>query len=211
VVNALYRLGAEVLYEENAFVHVSGHASQEDLKLMFNLTRPRYFIPVHGEYRHLLGHARLAESVGITSDRVFLIEDGMGVEVSPTEARAAGPFPAGRVLVDGKSVGDIGAVVLRDRQLLAEDGLVAVSIAVDRHGTVVAGPEIASRGFVYVKENEPLFEEMKKVVLAALAERDPDAPSDRELIGATIRSAVRHFNNQRFRRRPVVLPIVLEV
>jgi ribonuclease J len=211
VVNALYRLGAEVLYEENAFVHVSGHASQEDLKLMFNLTRPRYFIPVHGEYRHLLGHARLAESVGITSDRVFLIEDGMGVEVSPTEARAAGPFPAGRVLVDGKSVGDIGAVVLRDRQLLAEDGLVAVSIAVDRHGTVVAGPEIASRGFVYVKENEPLFEEMKKVVLAALAERDPDAPSDRELIGATVRSAVRHFINQRLRRRPVVLPLVLEV
>jgi ribonuclease J len=211
VVNALYRLGAEVLYEDNAFVHVSGHASQEDLKLMFNLTRPRYFIPVHGEYRHLLGHARLAESVGITPDRVFLIEDGMGVEVSPTEGKVAGRFPAGRVLVDGKSVGDIGAVVLRDRQLLAEDGLVAVSLAVDRHGAVVAGPEIASRGFVYVKENEPLLEEMKKVVLAALAERDPDAPCDRELIGATVRSAVRHFVNQRFRRRPVVLPIVLEV
>jgi ribonuclease J len=211
VVNSLYRLGAEVLYEDNAFVHVSGHASQEDLKLMFSLTRPRYFIPVHGEYRHLLGHARLAESVGITPDRVFLIEDGTGVEVSPNEARVVGPFPAGRVLVDGKSVGDIGAVVLRDRQLLAEDGLVAVSLAVDRHGAVVAGPEIASRGFVYVKENEPLLEEMKKVVLAALAERDPDAPSDRELIGATVRSAVRHFVNQRFRRRPVVLPIVLEV
>ncbi len=211
VVNALYRLGAEVLYEDNAFVHVSGHASQEDLKLMFNLTRPRYFIPVHGEYRHLLGHARLAESVGITPDRVFLIEDGMGVEFSPTAARVAGRFPAGRVLVDGKSVGDIGAVVLRDRQLLAEDGLVAVSLAVDRHGAVVAGPEIASRGFVYVKENEPLLEEMKKVVLAALAERDPDLPSDRELIGATVRSAVRHFTNQRFRRRPVVLPIILEV
>ena len=211
VVNALYRLGAEVLYEDNAFVHVSGHASQEDLKLMFNLTRPRYFIPVHGEYRHLLGHARLAESVGITSDRVFLIEDGMGVEISANEARVVGRFPAGRVLVDGKSVGDVGAVVLRDRQLLAEDGLVAVSLAVDRHGAVVAGPEIASRGFVYVKENEALLEEMKKVVLAALAERDPDAPSDRELIGATVRSAVRHFVNQRFRRRPVVLPIVLEV
>ena len=211
VVNALYRLGAEVLYEDNAFVHVSGHASQEDLKLMFNLTRPRYFIPVHGEYRHLLGHARLAESVGITPDRVFLIEDGMGVEISANEARVVGRFPAGRVLVDGKSVGDIGAVVLRDRQLLAEDGLVAVSLAVNRHGAVVAGPEIASRGFVYVKENEALLEEMKKVVLAALAERDPDAPSDRELIGATVRSAVRHFVNQRFRRRPVVLPIVLEV
>ena len=211
VVNALYRLGAEVLYEDNAFVHVSGHASQEDLKRMFDLTRPRYFIPVHGEYRHLLAHARLAESVGIGPDRVFLIEDGMGVEASKTTARLVGRFPAGRVLVDGKSVGDIGAVVLRDRQLLAEDGLVAVSLAVDRHGVVVAGPEIASRGFVYVKENEPLLEELKKAVLAALAERDPDAPWDRDLVGATVRSAVRHFINQRFRRKPVVLPIILEV
>ena len=211
VVNALYRLGAEVLYEDNAFVHVSGHASQEDLKLMFNLTRPRYFIPVHGEYRHLLAHARLAESVGIGPDRVFLIEDGMGVEVSKATARLVGRFPAGRVLVDGKSVGDIGAVVLRDRQLLAEDGLVAVSLAVDRDGLVVAGPEIASRGFVYVKESEPLLEELKKAVLAALAERDPDAPWERDLVGATVRSAVRHFINQRFRRKPVVLLIILEV
>ena len=211
VVNALYRLGAEVLYEDNAFVHVSGHASQEDLKLMFNLTRPRYFIPVHGEYRHLLAHARLAESVGIGPDRVFLIEDGTGVEVSKATARLVGRFPAGRVLVDGKSVGDIGAVVLRDRQLLAEDGLVAVSLAVDRDGVVVAGPEIASRGFVYVKESEPLLEELKKAVLAALAERDPDAPWERDLVGATVRSAVRHFINQRFRRKPVVLPIILEV
>src|SRR4030095_10765281 len=129
VVNSLYRLGAEVLYEDNAFVHVSGHASQEDLKMMFNLTRPRYFIPVHGEYRHLLSHARLAESVGIAHDRVFLIEDGIGIEASKAEARVVGPFPAGRILVDGKSVGDIGAVVLRDRQLLAEDGPIAVSLA----------------------------------------------------------------------------------
>ena len=211
VVNALYRLGAEVLYEDNAFVHVSGHASQEDLKMMFNLTRPRYFVPVHGEYRHLLSHARLAQSVGIDADRVFLIEDGMGVELSKSEARVVGRFPAGRILVDGKSVGDIGAVVLRDRQLLAEDGLIAVSVAVARDGAVVAGPEIASRGFVYVKENEPLLEELKKAVLAALAERDPDAPFDRDITSATVRMAVRQFVNQRFRRRPVVLPIILEV
>jgi ribonuclease J len=211
VINALYRRGAEVLYEDNAFVHVSGHASQEDLKLMLSLTRPRYFVPVHGEYRHLLGHARLAESVGITPDRVFLIEDGMGVEVSKSEARLAGRFPAGRVLVDGKSVGDIGPVVIRDRQLLAEDGLIAVSLAVGRDGAVLAGPEIATRGFVYVKENEPLLEELKKAVLAALAERGPDAPFDREMLSATVRMAVRQFVNQRFRRRPVVLPIILEV
>jgi ribonuclease J len=211
VVNSLYRLGAEVLYEDNAFVHVSGHASQEDLKMMFNLTRPRYFIPVHGEYRHLLSHARLAESVGIAHDRVFLIEDGTGVEASKTAARAVGPFPAGRVLVDGKSVGDIGAVVLRDRQLLAEDGLIAVSLAVGRDGTVLTGPEIASRGFVYVKENELLLEELKKAVLAALAERDPDVPYDREIVGATVRLAVRQLVTQRLLRRPVVLPIILEV
>jgi ribonuclease J len=115
------------------------------------------------------------------------------------------------VLVDGKSVGDVGAVVLRDRQLLAEDGLIAVSIAVGRDGALLAGPEIASRGFVYVKENEPLLEEMKKAVAAALAERGPDVPFDREAMSATVRTAVRQFVNQRFRRRPVVLPIILEV
>ncbi len=211
VVNALYRLGAEVLYEDNAFVHVSGHASQEDLKLMLNLTRPRYFIPVHGEYRHLLGHARLAASVGIPSDRVFLIEDGTGLEMTKTSARVVGKFPAGRVLVDGKSVGEIGAVVLRDRQLLAEDGLVAVSVAVDTRGAVVAGPEIASRGFVYVKENEPLLEELKATVLAALAESEPGAAFDRDVVAARVRTAVRQLINQRFRRKPVVLPIILEV
>ncbi|MBI1962688.1 MAG: ribonuclease J, partial [Candidatus Rokubacteria bacterium] len=173
VVNALYRLGAEVLYEDNAFVHVSGHASQEDLKRMLTLTRPLNFIPVHGEYRHLLGHARLAAGVGLPADRIFLIEDGTGLEVTKTAARVVGKFPAGRVLVDGKSVGDIGAVVLRDRQLLAEDGLVAVSLVVDARGAVVAGPEIASRGFVYVKENEPLLEELKAAVLAALAAAEP--------------------------------------
>ncbi|MGH7276007.1 MAG: ribonuclease J [Candidatus Rokuibacteriota bacterium] len=210
VVNSLYRLGAEVLYEDNAFVHVSGHASQEDLKLMLNLTRPRYFIPVHGEYRHLLGHARLAGSVGLTPDRVFLIEDGVGLEVTKTSARVVGGFPAGRVLVDGKSVGDIGAVVLRDRQLLAEDGLIAVALAVDKTGAVVAGPEIASRGFVYVKDNEPLLEELRAAVLAALAPGDTEAAFDRDVVAARVRAAVRQFVNQRFRRKPVVLPIILE-
>ncbi|MBI4637482.1 MAG: ribonuclease J, partial [Candidatus Rokubacteria bacterium] len=211
VVNALYRLGAEVLYEANAFVHVSGHASQEDLKLMLNLTRPRYFIPVHGEYRHLLGHARLAESVGIPADRVFLIEDGTGLEVTKTAARVVGRFPAGRVLVDGKSVGDVGAVVLRDRQLLAEDGFVAIAVTVDRGGKIVAGPEIASRGVVYVKENEPLIEELKGVVLAALAASQPEGALDREALAARVRAAVRHWVNQRFQRKPVVLPMILEV
>jgi ribonuclease J len=211
VVNALLRRGAEVLYDDNAFVHVSGHASQEDLKLMLNLTRPRYFIPVHGEYRHLLGHARLAERVGVAPDRVFLVEDGTGVEVTKTAARVVGRYPTGRVLVDGKGVGDIGAVVLRDRQILAQDGLVSVSLVIDRAGAVLAGPEIASRGFVYVKENEALLGELRATVLGALAARDPAAPADREAIGALVRTAVRHFINQRFQRKPIVLPVILEV
>ena len=211
VINALYRLGAEVLWEDNAFVHVSGHASQEDLKRMLALTRPRYFIPVHGEYRHLLGHARLAEAAGVPPDRVFLIEDGMGVEVTKRSAAVVGRFPAGRVLVDGKGIGDIGAVVLRDRQLLAEDGLVAVAVAVDGTGAVVGGPDIASRGFVYVKENEPLLEELRAAVLAALTEGEAEATRDREVLAARVRVSVRHFISQRFRRKPVVLPIILEV
>jgi len=131
--------------------------------------------------------------------------------VTKTTARVVGRFPAGRVLVDGRSVGDIGAVVLRDRQLLAEDGLVAVSIAVDGHGEVVAGPEIASRGFVHVKDNEPLLDELKAAVTAALAEVEPGAARDRDALAARVRATVRRFINQRFRRKPVVLPIVLQV
>ncbi|HEY7365719.1 MAG TPA: ribonuclease J [Methylomirabilota bacterium] len=211
VVNALLRLGAEVLYEDNAFVHVSGHASQEDLKQMLNLTRPRYFVPVHGEYRHLLGHARLAEDLGLGPDRVFLIEDGMGLEMTKTAARVVGRYPVGRVLVDGKGVGDIGAVVLRDRQLLAQDGLVTVGLVVGRDGALRAGPEIASRGVVYVKESEPLLEELRAAIVAALAGREPAAAIDREAIAGLVRVTVRSFINQRFQRKPVVLPVILEV
>jgi ribonuclease J len=211
VINALYRRGAEVLYEDNAFVHVSGHASQEDLKRMMALTRPRYFVPVHGEYRHLLGHARLAARAGIPTEHVFLIEDGAGLEVTPTSARVIDGIPAGRVLVDGKGVGDVGAVVLRDRQILNEDGVIAVSLAVDAKGALVAGPEIATRGVIYVKESEALLEALRAAVIAALGERAADEPWDRESLGARVRTAVRQFVNQRFQRKPVVLPMILEV
>jgi ribonuclease J len=210
-INALYRLGAEVLYEDNAFVHVSGHASQEDLKLMLNLTRPRYFVPVHGEYRHLLGHARLAASVGLPPERIFLIEDGQALEATASAATVLDGIPAGRVLVDGKGVGDVGAVVLRDREMLAEDGVIAVSLGVDAKGAVVAGPEIASRGVFYMKESEALVEALRAAVLTALAEHAGDEPWDREAIGARVRTAVRQFVNQRFQRKPVVLPMILEV
>jgi ribonuclease J len=211
VINALYRRGAEVLYDDNAFVHVSGHASQEDLKRMLALTRPRYFVPVHGEYRHLLGHARLAASAGLPPERIFLIEDGAGLEATPTSARVVDGFPAGRVLVDGKGIGDVGAVVLRDRQILNEEGVIAVSLAVDAKGALVAGPEIATRGVIYVKENEALLEALRAAVIAALGERTLEEPWDREAIGARVRTTVRQFVNQRFQRKPVVLPMIVEV
>jgi ribonuclease J len=190
---------------------VSGHASQEDLKLMLNLTRPRYFVPVHGEYRHLLGHARLAASVGLPPERIFLIEDGQALEATASAATVLDGIPAGRVLVDGKGVGDVGAVVLRDREMLAEDGVIAVSLGVDAKGAVVAGPEIASRGVFYMKESEALVEALRAAVLTALAEHAGDEPWDREAIGARVRTAVRQFVNQRFQRKPVVLPMILEV
>lgn len=209
VINALYRLGAEVLYEHNAFVHVSGHASQDDLKLMLNLTRPRYFIPVHGEYRHLLGHARLAQSVGLAPDAVFLIEDGGGVEMTKSQARAFSGVPTGRVLVDGKGIGDIGSAVLRDRQILAQDGVIAVSIAVNAQGALVRGPEFASRGVVYVRESETVFDDLRAAVVRAVAEAQGES-ADRDAIAVSVRTAVRRLVNQRFHRKPIVLPLVLE-
>ena len=210
IINGLYRRGAEVLYEDNAFVHVSGHASQEDLKLMLKLTRPRYFVPVHGEYRHLLGHARLAAEVGLTPDRVFLMEDGAALEVTKSAATVVTGIPAARVLVDGTGVGDVGPVVLRDRELLAEEGIVAIAIVVDRAGAVVAGPTIASRGVVYVKENEALLDEMRAAIAQAVAEMGPGERRDRELLSDRLRFAARRFVTQRFQRKPVILPMILE-
>jgi ribonuclease J len=211
-INALLRRGAEVLWEDVAMVHVSGHASQEDLKHMLALTRPQYFVPVHGEYRHLLQHARLAAAAGIPAERIFVLEDGLGLELSRSGGRVLGPYPAGRVLVDGKGVGDVGPVVLRDRELLAEAGMLVVALTVDGvTGAIVAGPEIASRGFVYMKEADELMDEVKAAVREALLQRQEPEVIDRELIGATVRSAARRFINQRFGRKPVVLPVVLTV
>jgi ribonuclease J len=166
---------------------------------------------VHGEYRHLLGHARLAASTGLPPERIFLVENGSGLEVTSSGARTVTGIPAGRVLVDGKGIGDVGAVVLRDRQILSEDGVIAVSLAVDGKGALVAGPEIASRGVVYVRESEALLDALRAAVIAALAERSADEPWDRDAIATRVRTAVRQFINQRFQRKPVVFPMVLQV
>ena len=210
IINGLYRRGAEVLYEDNAFVHVSGHASQEDLKEMMALTRPKYLLPVHGEYRHLRGHARLAAEMGLGPDRVFIIEDGAAIELTPSTARVVTGIPAGKILVDGTGIGDVGPVVLRDRELLADDGIVAVAIVLDRNGAVLAGPSVSTRGVVYVKENEALLDELRVAVGQAVAEMDVAQRRDREALSGRIRLSVRQFVNQRFQRKPVILPMILE-
>jgi ribonuclease J len=211
LVNQLLRLGAEVLWEPIAFVHVSGHAAQEELKLLLNLIRPAFFIPVHGEYRHLLAHARLAGEVGIPRERAFVIEDGQGVEFTKTAARMLPGIPVGRVLVDGKGIGDVGAVVLRDRELLAQDGMVVVAVTVDRGtGEIIAGPEIASRGWVYERESEAVLEEAKTVLREALAEKAGETPMARDVLQSVLRGTLRRFINQRYDRKPIVLPIILE-
>jgi ribonuclease J len=210
VIDSLHRAGAEVVHDRTSPVHVSGHASQEELKFVLNLVSPEWFVPVHGEYRHLLGHARLAGTVGLDPERIFVVEDGTGIEVTPTTARIVPGYPTGRVLVDGKGIGDIGAVVLRDRQILAEDGVIAVAVTFD-HGTLVAGPDVASRGVVYVRENEAFLDDIRAAVRNALAERDRDDAWERDAIVARIRTAVRQLVNQRVQRKPIVLPIILEV
>jgi ribonuclease J len=211
VVNQLLRLGAEVLWEPVAFVHVSGHAARDELRLALTLVRPQFFIPVHGEYRHLLAHSRLAQEVGVPADRVFVIEDGQGVEFTKTAGRVLQRFPVGRVLVDGKGIGDVGAVVLRDRQLLAQDGMVVVAVTVDRGtGEIIAGPEIASRGWVYERESEAVLDEAKAVLRAALAGRTGEEPMARDVLQSLLRGTLRRFISQRYDRKPIVLPIILE-
>jgi ribonuclease J len=179
---------------------------------MLNLVRPQHFIPIHGEYRHLLAHGRLAQEVGIPAERVFVIEDGQGVEFTKTAGRLLEGVPVGRVLVDGKGIGDVGAVVLRDRQLLAQDGMVVVAVTVDRGtGEIVAGPEIASRGWVYERESEAVLEEAKAVLREALVARTGEEPMPRDVLQSLLRGTLRRFISQRYDRKPIVLPIILEV
>jgi ribonuclease J len=211
-INQLFRRGAEVITEEVAPVHVSGHASREELKRMLHLTRPRCFVPVHGEYRHLHYHARLAEAIGLPPERIFALENGDALEVTPTLAKVVGRVTAGRVFVDGKGVGDVGEAVLRDRHHLAQDGMVLVVIAFDRRtGTVLAGPEIVSRGLTYVEETTGLFEEARRLVLTVLEGCSPEEKGEWPLIKQRIRSVLKRFIRKSVDRRPMILPVILEI
>ncbi|MEX1006353.1 MAG: ribonuclease J [Acidimicrobiia bacterium] len=212
VIDSLHRAGAEVIHGGNAGVHVSGHASQEELKFLLDIVQPDWFVPVHGEYRHLVHHARLAREVGVPADHVLVCEDGdvltvceSGIEV---ERRAV---PAGYQYVDG-IVGDVGLGVLRDRRNLAEEGLVVVIVTIDAAtGDVVTGPEIVTRGWVYAPEAEELLEEAKAAVRASLAEAADEGATDFETIRRHARRSLGKFINERTRRRPAIIPVVIEV
>ena len=211
-INHLFRQGADVIYERFSGVHASGHASQEELKLMMNLTRPKYFVPVHGEYRHLVKHARLAEQVGIPPENIFILDIGDVLEFTKEGARLGAKVDAGQVLVDGLGVGDVGNVVLRDRKVLAQDGILVVVVTVDKQtAEVIAGPDIVSRGFVYVKESEALLKEAESEVREVISRCSVQGITEWGTIKNRVREALAEFVYQKIRRRPMVLPIVMEV
>ena len=212
LVNELMKQGAEVVYEAMYEVHVSGHACQDELKMMLALTKPKFFIPIHGEYKHMKKHEGLAIKMGIPEENIFLLNIGQVVETDSVEMKAVGQVPAGKVLVDGLGVGDVGSVVLRDRKHLSEDGLIVVVTTINREtGAVAAGPDIVSRGFVYVRESEALMDEAKQLVKKTLR-----TCADRNIrewgnIKSSVRDELGNFIFQKTKRNPMILPIIMEV
>ena len=212
IINDLYRRGADVIYEKISQIHVSGHAFQEELKLMINLTRPKYFIPIHGEYRHLVLHSRLAQQVGIVKENILLAENGQIIAFDENGGRVQDKIITGRVLIDGKGVGDVGRSVLKERRDLSEDGLVIVNMAFDEEtGIIIFGPEIVSRGFVFETETGHLLEDAKCVILEIVEEIGPEVPDRADKIRSKIPKALRKYFFFTIKRRPVILPFILEV
>ncbi len=211
LINHLYRRGAEVHYEKVSEIHVSGHASQEELKTMLQLTRPRYFVPIHGEYRHLVRHRRLAQDVGIPADNCFILEDGDVLELTANSAQKTQPIQVGKVFVDGKGVGDVGDIVIRDRRHLSEDGMVLAVIAIHQQsGEIVAGPDLISRGFMSAEESEEILEHAKKVVLDTFNGMNRETRTDPAELKEEVRKVLRRFFRKKLERHPVVLPYIIE-
>ncbi len=212
MMNHLYRRGADVIYEKVSEVHVSGHASQEELKIMLNMVKPRYFIPVHGEYRHLVLHGRLAERVGIPPENVIIAEDGDVIEFSAAGAAKKGKVESGKVFVDGKGVGDVGAMVLKDRIHLSQDGMVLVVMAInEKTGELVYGPDIVTRGLVFEDISAPLPENATNIVMDTLGNINPEAKTEQFEVKEEIHRALRRFFNKTLERRPVILPLIIEI
>ena len=212
VVNELYRKGAEVLNERELALHVSGHACQEELKIVHALVKPKFFIPVHGEQRHLQIHAKLAQQMGMEPNHILISDIGKVMELTPNSAKITGTVTAGQVFVDGYGVGDVGSVVLRDRRHLAQDGVIVVVLSMSgEDGALVSGPDIITRGFVYVKESEGLMEELRQVALEALQSVDTRYSTDWSAIKSAIKGDLSGFLYKKTKRSPMILPVIMEV
>lgn len=211
-INELYRLGAEVIYEAASGIHVSGHASQEELKMMLNLVKPKFFVPVHGEYRHLIKHANLAQQMGIPRENIFVAENGQILEFTSKSGCTGGKVTSGRILIDGLGVGDVGNIVLRDRKQLSQDGIFIVVVTINKEANLlVSGPDIVSRGFVYVREAEDLIEESKIQTKAVLDRCLDKKVTDWATIKSQIRDALSRYLYEKTGRRPMIMPIIMEV
>ena len=212
VINKLMETGAKVIYEALSEIHVSGHACQEELKMMLSLIKPKYFIPAHGEVRHLLKHAELATQMGTDPSDIFILENGDVLEFNKDSAAITGSVPSGNILVDGLGIGDVGNIVLRDRKHLSEDGLIVVVVTISKQeGRVVSGPDIISRGFVYVRESVDLMDEAREVVKKTLEKCDRKSISDWSTLKTNIREDLRGFLYHRTKRNPMILPIIMEI
>lgn len=211
-IDHLFKLGANVIYESYQGTHVSGHASQEELKLMLNMVRPQYFMPVHGEYRMLIKHAQLAEQLGIPRENIFVADNGSIIEFSRHGASIAGRVNAGKVLIDGLGVGDVGNIVLRDRKQLSQDGILIVVMTISRStGAIVAGPDVVTRGFVYVRESELMLDETKEKVRQIMARLRENRVIEWSVLKGQVRDALSKHLYEKTRRRPMILPIIQEV
>jgi len=210
-IDSLFKQGAQVLYYGTSQVHVHGHASQEELKLLINITKPKFFVPIHGEYRHLCLHARLAQTVGVPKENTFILEDGDVLEMDANSAKVNGRISASNVYVDGLSVGDISTVVLRDRQMLARDGMVVVIIAVDRQtGRLIGRPDIVSRGFVDPKDYTDMLDASRDLVAEELS-KGSERPAEWTYISAKVRDTLNRYYYDQTKRRPMILPFMVKV
>jgi ribonuclease J len=210
-VDNLFKQGAQVLYNKVAQVHVHGHSSQEELKLLLNLVKPKFFMPIHGEYRHLTLHSKLAQSIGIPKDNIFVLEDGDVLEVSPQAGKITGKIASGNVYVDGLSVGDIGSIVLRDRRMLSRDGIVMVIIALNRQtGKLVGRPDIVSRGFVNTRDSKEMIEESRDLVVRILDHGGPRS-ADWGFINTKVKETLNKFYHEQTKRHPMILPFMVKV
>jgi ribonuclease J len=212
MVNELIKLGADVVYESLEEVHASGHACQEELKIMLGLTRPKYFIPVHGEQKHLRKNMKLGLYMGMNPQNIIISDIGKVIELTPTSCKIVGVVPAGRVLVDGLGVGDVGSIVLRDRKHLAQDGLIVVVATIDSsNGMLLSGPDIVSRGFVYVRESEPLMEEARRVAREVLLGCSESGETEWGTIKSRVKDALSKLLYEKTKRSPMILPVIMEV